>query len=220
MAMFTGWWLGHPSEKYESQWWHSQYSWENKIDGNQFPPTSMFTRGSLTAAGQLSRDPDVRRAPGIDWRIVRRCQTWFRSAALLGELWRRRLDWFKGKSTGNQWKPCCFTIEYGGFRVNFPRNQSNLGQKMKIGGESWPKAVQILVEPGCPKMSKGDAGKPSKLVGGWVGPPLWKMMDFVNWDDYSQPNISGKMPNWWQPVPTNQKVVKHLPTAMRIQRKW
>ena len=33
----SGWWLGHPSEKYESQlgWWDSQYFWENKIDGNQ-----------------------------------------------------------------------------------------------------------------------------------------------------------------------------------------
>ena len=25
--IYTGWWLSHPSEKYESQsgWWHSQY---------------------------------------------------------------------------------------------------------------------------------------------------------------------------------------------------
>ena len=37
-----------------------------------------------------------------------------------------------------------------------------------------------------------------------VYPPLWKMMDFVSWDDYSQPNISGKMPKSWQPVTTNQ----------------
>ena len=27
------------------------------------------------SAGQLSQDPDVRRDPGIDWRIVRRCRT-------------------------------------------------------------------------------------------------------------------------------------------------
>ena len=28
----TGWWLGHPSERYESQlgWWNSQYFWENR----------------------------------------------------------------------------------------------------------------------------------------------------------------------------------------------
>ena len=33
----TGWWLGHPSEKYESQlgWLDTQYFWENKIHGNQ-----------------------------------------------------------------------------------------------------------------------------------------------------------------------------------------
>ena len=33
----SGWWLGHPSEKYESQlgWWHSQYEWENIRNGNQ-----------------------------------------------------------------------------------------------------------------------------------------------------------------------------------------
>ena len=31
----SGWWLGHPSEKYESQlgWWHSQYM--GKFKGNQ-----------------------------------------------------------------------------------------------------------------------------------------------------------------------------------------
>ena len=31
-AVFTGWWLGHPSEKYESQlgWLATQYFWENK----------------------------------------------------------------------------------------------------------------------------------------------------------------------------------------------
>ena len=34
---YTGWWLGHPSEKYERQlgWLATQYFWENKIDGNQ-----------------------------------------------------------------------------------------------------------------------------------------------------------------------------------------
>ena len=33
-CIISGWWLGHPSEKYERQlgWWHSQYFWEYKID--------------------------------------------------------------------------------------------------------------------------------------------------------------------------------------------
>ena len=35
--IFSGWWLSHPSEKYESQlgWLETQLIWENKIDGNQ-----------------------------------------------------------------------------------------------------------------------------------------------------------------------------------------
>ena len=34
---YSGWWLDHPSEKYESQlgWLATQYEWENKIHGNQ-----------------------------------------------------------------------------------------------------------------------------------------------------------------------------------------
>ena len=38
----SGWWLGHPSEKYESQlgWLATQYFWENEIDvPNSKPPT-------------------------------------------------------------------------------------------------------------------------------------------------------------------------------------
>ena len=36
----SGWWLGHPSEKYESQlrWWNSQDFWENNMSTK--PPTS------------------------------------------------------------------------------------------------------------------------------------------------------------------------------------
>ena len=35
--MITGWWLGHPSEKYEFVNWDDEIPkiWENKIDGNQ-----------------------------------------------------------------------------------------------------------------------------------------------------------------------------------------
>ena len=46
------------------------------------------------------------------------------------------------------------------------------------------------------------------LIGG-PGPPLWKMMDFVNWDDHRNPifpYISGKMPNSRQPFTTKQYI--------------
>ena len=32
-----------------------------------------------------------------------------------------------------------------------------------------------------------------------VQPPLWKMMDFVNWDDDINPIWMGTIKNWWQP---------------------
>ena len=48
-----------------------------------------------------------------------------------------------------------------------------------------------------------------KSVFGWyhvwlvVGPPLWKIwVRHLGW--WVIPNISGKMPNWWQPFTTNQ----------------
>ena len=36
----SGWWLGHPSEKYESQlgWWATQLIWENTIDETNHQP--------------------------------------------------------------------------------------------------------------------------------------------------------------------------------------
>ena len=34
------------------------------------------------------------------------------------------------------------------------------------------------------------------LAGGW---PLWKMMDFVNWDGECNPIFNGNIWNWWQP---------------------
>ena len=45
----SGCWLGHPFEKYERQlgWLDTQYFWENKIDGNQSPPTSNSLLGSI-----------------------------------------------------------------------------------------------------------------------------------------------------------------------------
>ena len=41
-----------------------------------------------------------------------------------------------------------------------------------------------------------------ELVAGF-SPPLWKMMDFVNWDDNRNPILMGKWEKW-QPVTTNQ----------------
>ena len=38
----TGWWLGHPSEKYESHlgWLETQYYWENKKCSKHFQTTN------------------------------------------------------------------------------------------------------------------------------------------------------------------------------------
>ena len=43
-ALESGWWLGHPSEKYESQlgWWNSQYFLENKIDVPNHQPGYVY----------------------------------------------------------------------------------------------------------------------------------------------------------------------------------
>ena len=42
LSTYTGWWLGHPSEKYESQlgWWHSQHM--GKCQKCSKPPDSYF----------------------------------------------------------------------------------------------------------------------------------------------------------------------------------
>ena len=44
MKPITGWWLGHPSEKYASQlgWLATQYEWENKIDVPNHQPVIHF----------------------------------------------------------------------------------------------------------------------------------------------------------------------------------
>ena len=55
---------------------------------------------------------------------------------------------------------------------------------------------------------------PLILVGGFW-PPLWKMMDFVNWDD-DIPNINGKIKNGNQT--TNQKFMSKI--WVNLQRVW
>ena len=47
LGPITGWWLGHPSEKYEFVNWdddYSQYFWENKIDVPNHQPAEYMAR--------------------------------------------------------------------------------------------------------------------------------------------------------------------------------
>ena len=59
------------------------------------------------------------------------------------------------------------------------------------------KGPHLFFKSGCPSTKRGRMAC-LYLVGGPVYPPLWKIwLRPLGWLEV--PNISGKMPNWWQP---------------------
>ena len=60
---FSGWWLSHPSEKYESQlgWWHSQYDGKNKIHVPNHQPgiAHLESQGGCTVQVEMSASQTI-----------------------------------------------------------------------------------------------------------------------------------------------------------------
>ena len=107
----TGWWLGHPSEKYESHlgWLETQYFWENKIDGNQ-------TTNQWKPCGNRQKSWDT-----LDFHML---QAWFCWTTVkdwnMGTFWKPRRETMYTRTifASMFWASCCIFFDIKGENVD------------------------------------------------------------------------------------------------------